>query len=148
MSDTAEEETVTTITATVEAAAINMVAEEIGAWAEQKGFREDYDDAEWLGNLPQLLNLPDSEITRRLGEVARRHYEMANTTKLMLMVSELAEALEGQRDGDDDNYGEELADVVIRAFENAQKNKVPIGDVIIRKMAVNAERPHRHGRKF
>lgn len=146
------------ITPTAEAAIINVVMAEIGDWSRRKGFREDYEDSDWLDELVALLAAGevDEEIhlvmredgKARMRRVAKRHREMANTTKLMLMVSELSEALEGQRNEDHDNYGEELADVMIRAMENAEANGIPIGDIILRKMAVNEERPHKHGRNF
>jgi NTP pyrophosphatase (non-canonical NTP hydrolase) len=150
------------LTASGEAAVINVIAGDIGGWAIRKGFREDFDDAKWLELFAAAYQhvydkvadiagkeYPDSDVldaVERLRRIAKRHYEMANTTKLMLMVSELSEALEGQRDGG--NYDEELADLMIRVMENAHCNGIPIGDIILRKMAVNEDRPHKHGRSF
>lgn len=141
------------LTASGEAAVINEIANEIGDWAIRKGFREDFDDAKWLDNfalayehVAKKWGADVAEAVEMLRKIAARHHVMSNTTKLMLMVSELSEALDGQRDGG--NYDEELADVIIRVMENAHCNGIPIGDMILRKMAVNEERPHKHGRQF
>jgi len=133
------------------AAAINSLAQDIGAWADSKGFREEWEDADWLENLAKELSYDDDREFRlrnvdRLKKIAKSHRRMANVQKLMLMVSELSEALEGMRDGG--NYGEELGDLVIRALENANKNGIPIGDEIIKKVAKNKDRPYKHGRQF
>lgn len=168
MSATNEDDKIITITE--EAVVMNEVADRIGAWAEAKGFREDWSDADCLTNIADVIDkleggeidykggylslighndngeVSDETIGAALRRIAESHRRLANVCKLFLMVSELSEALEGMRDGG--NYGEELADVVIRAFENAEKNNVAIGDEIIRKMAVNDNRAYKHGRKF
>lgn len=143
-----------TIHVTGEAAVINHVADEIGEWADRKGFREDWEDADWLESLGKALDSEDAAEFRmtghgqRLLKIAKNHRRMANATKLMLMVSEAAEALDDLRDGDEPGYGEELADLVIRALENAQRNRLPIGDIIIKKIDTNQDRPYLHGREF
>lgn len=43
---------------------------------------------------------------------------------------------------------EELADIVIRAFDFSTSIGVDIGSAIARKMSYNATRPHRHGGKL
>lgn len=146
-----------TFNITGEAANINHVADVIGEWAERMGFREEWADADWLDSLADALMSEEAAEFRmsshgaRLHEIAQKHRKMANATKLMLMVSEAVEALNDLRDGDPADgpaYGEELADIVIRALENAQRNRQPIGDIIIRKIDTNQERPHKHGRQF
>jgi len=138
-------DTEVTLTVDTRAAAVNDLSDVIGKWAEDKGFREDYDDADYLEYVVKHLNLKGL-VAENLLRIAESHRRLTNVSKLMLMVSELSEALEGMRDGG--NYDEELADVVIRVFENAQKNGIPIGDVILKKMRINEEREFRHGRKF
>jgi hypothetical protein len=82
--------------------------------------------------------------------------------KLMLTVSELGEALEALRDVGAagllqprdfnvdvkaaDNFGEELADAKIRIDDLSGYVKLAIGDAQVAKMAVNKNRPHKHGR--
>jgi len=138
-------DTEVTLTVDTRAAAVNDLSDVIGKWAEDKGFREDYDDADYLEYVVKHLNLKGL-VAENLLRIAESHRRLTNVSKLMLMVSELSEALEGMRDGG--NYDEELADVVIRVFENAQKNNIPIGDAILKKMRINEEREFKHGRKF
>ena len=131
---------------------VNTLSKWIGEWAESKGFREDFDDADWLRDFARgrsyggIFSTESSEIIERLERIAKRHEEMAHSTKLLLMVSEVAEALEGQRDGG--NYDEELADLIIRALENAHKRGADIGGIIVDKQNINEGRPHKHGRNF
>ena len=148
-----------TIQVTGEAATINHVADVIGEWADRMGFRKEWQDADFLDTLADELEHEDEQEFRvsmvdrpaRLREIADEHRKMANATKLMLMVSEASEALNDLRDGhqpDSHPYGEELADLVIRALENAQRNHQPIGDIIISKVDKNQNRPFRHGKSF
>lgn len=70
------------------------------------------------------------------------------SNKLMLIVSELAEAMEGDRkDLPDDKLPHrqmrevELADAVIRLFDLAGAYGMDLGGAIAEKMAFNAQRP-------
>lgn len=80
--------------------------------------------------------------------------------KLMLIVSEAAEALEELRanptilacEHQDENgkplgFGPELADIVIRVFDLAEHLDIDLDQVIREKMAYNKRRKHRHGGK-
>lgn len=120
--------------------------------------------------------------------VVNREYliRLQDTRRLMLIVSELAEAMEHQRDGNanefwhcktcganwsredvermggvcsnthvlvpsplkPDGFAFELADVVIRAFDQAERMEVDLPRAIVEKMDYNKGRPHRHGRAF
>lgn len=74
---------------------------------------------------------------------------------LMLVVSELSEALEAHRKHnpqdkhlpDLPNFDVELADAVIRILDIARAYGIDLGRAIVEKMAFNATRPHRHGGK-
>jgi NTP pyrophosphatase (non-canonical NTP hydrolase) len=80
-------------------------------------------------------------------------------TKLMLIVSELAEALEEFRDNTPFRYlksdkrglpkpegiGPELADVVIRVGDLAGLLGIDLEDLVIEKMEYNRGRQYRHG---
>jgi NTP pyrophosphatase (non-canonical NTP hydrolase) len=137
--------------ATQEAATLNHLADVIGDWAQRKGFRKDWSDANYLRKLGDAIAAGDSlngDVHEHLHRIADAHERLTNMTKLMLMVSELTEALEGARRGDDGNYGEELADAMIRILENAHANHIPIGDVLVRKVLANEDRPYLHGKKF
>lgn len=75
---------------------------------------------------------------------------------LMLMVSELSEALEYMRHGDGpsdhiDGFSgveEELADVLIRIFDFAGGHKLNLGDALSAKIRFNQTREQMHGKKF
>lgn len=117
----------------VRVAVIDEMAREIGEWAASKGFREDWDDA------------------------SQPYYDARNPViamKLMLIVSEAAEALETLRDHgalkcvEDGNFMEELADIVIRVLDLSDIMGGGLGDEIVKKMQVNAGRPYKHGRKI
>lgn len=77
-------------------------------------------------------------------------------TKLMLMVSELAEALEEYRDGRPPYYviegkpeglGVELADCVIRILDLAEFLGLNMEDLVLEKHAYNKTRSFKHGGK-
>lgn len=104
---------------------INDLCQEIHAWAHTKGF---YDHA--CGNNPC------------------QHKSGSTTSALMLVVTELAEACEALRKGDDENFREEIADTAIRLFDLAAANGIDLEAEIEKKMAVNVRRPHMHGKKF
>jgi len=72
----------------------------------------------------------------------------AISTRLMLIVGEVAEAQEGLRHNDRSNFAEELADIVIRVFDLAGGLDVDLEVEIIKKMATNALRPYKHGKTF
>ena len=67
---------------------------------------------------------------------------------LMLIVSEVAEAQEGLRHDDMDNFREELADVAIRLADLAGGLDIDLETEIKKKMEVNKNRPYKHGKEF
>ena len=66
---------------------------------------------------------------------------------LCLIHSEVSEALEAYRNGDDENFREELADVAIRLMDAAEGYGIDLGAEIIKKHRINVGRPYRHGGK-
>lgn len=101
------------------------------------------------------------EVQRDCYQIAEDHgfHDVGQTfgDKLMLIVSEAAEALEDFRDGKAPDLlwydGEkpcgipsELADIVIRVLDVAEYYGINLGDVILEKMAYNNTRPYLHGR--
>lgn len=83
-------------------------------------------------------------------------------TKLMLIVSEVAEAQKALRDhyhGDispfshmtveqEDEFREELCDIIIRTFDLGGYFGWAMGPAILAKMEKNAGRPRMHGKRF
>lgn len=67
---------------------------------------------------------------------------------LALIHSEVTEALEAHREGDDEEFAEELADVIIRVGDIAGEEGVDLESQIARKQAKNRERETRHGKKY
>jgi len=67
---------------------------------------------------------------------------------LMLIVSEIAEAQDGLRKGDVENFREELADVAIRLFDLCGGLGIDLESEITKKMKINASRPYKHGKEF
>ena len=75
-------------------------------------------------------------------EEARRPLEL-----IALMHSELSEAVEAWRNGDEDNLAEELADTVIRVLDFCGHEHIDLQAAIEKKISINWSRPIRHGGK-
>ncbi len=67
--------------------------------------------------------------------------------KLMLVVTEIAEAAEAVRHYNLMNFKEELADATIRIFDICGTVGIDLEEEIDEKMRVNEQRPTRHGKK-
>lgn len=65
---------------------------------------------------------------------------------LMLIVTELAEAMEAHRIQDQENFKEELADAFIRLFDLCGGLNVDIEEEINKKSQKNKNRPYKHGK--
>jgi NTP pyrophosphatase (non-canonical NTP hydrolase) len=98
---------------------LNELARQLGVWRRSKGFHtpESIEDGESL-----------------LG-------------KLMLVVTEVAEAAEAVRSADMENFEEEMADVLIRTLDITDAMGIDIEQAITNKMEINERRPALHGRK-
>lgn len=83
-------------------------------------------------------------------EVNKNPSEMIKSisTLLMLIVGEVAEAQEGLRNNDTDNFKEELADIAIRLADMCGGLGIDLQKEIINKMKINADRPYKHGKAF
>jgi NTP pyrophosphatase (non-canonical NTP hydrolase) len=65
---------------------------------------------------------------------------------LMLIVTELAEAMEAHRIQDKENFKEEIADAFIRLFDLCGGFKIDIEEEILKKSRKNKNRPYKHGK--
>ena len=65
---------------------------------------------------------------------------------LMLIVTELAEAMEAHRHQDDANFKEELADTFIRLLDLCGGLKIDMEEEIYQKSLKNKKRPYKHGK--
>ena len=65
---------------------------------------------------------------------------------LMLVVTELAEAMEAHRKQDRANFDEELADTFIRLFDLCGGLGIDVEAEILKKCEKNKQRPYKHGK--
>ena len=66
---------------------------------------------------------------------------------LMLIVTELSEAMEAYRRSDKKNFNEEVADVFIRLFDLCGGLNIDIEKEITKKSKKNKKRPYKHGKR-
>lgn len=118
----------------------NAIAQRIEQWADMKGWNED-DPARFIRELKDGINHSDVV-----------HYDLA---KHALMVSEIAESMEGRRHGDPKSdkipeftaQEEELADCIVRIMHYSAHRKLRIAEALIAKLIYNDSRPYKHGKK-
>lgn len=68
-------------------------------------------------------------------------------SRLALIHSEVSEAAEAYRKGDEAEFKEELADIAIRLADMCGGMGIDLEMEITRKMAINAKRPYLHGKR-
>lgn len=66
--------------------------------------------------------------------------------KLALIVSEVGEAIEAVRHGNEPGLAEELADIVVRVCDLAEARGIDIEEAVFSKMCANEARPYMHGK--
>ena len=106
--------------------------------AQNKGFWRDY----------ETYSIKLKQCTSTDKELYQKAQLQWITVMLALIGTEVSEAIEGLRKGDYENFGEEIADIVIRAFDLAEGLGIDIESEIKRKMEINNSREHKHGKKF
>jgi hypothetical protein len=114
---------------------LDAMAREIHEWAKSQGF---YDREKLsIRDDPHEYLVPRSLVNPSLP-----------SEKLMLIVTEVAEAQEALRDGDLENEAEEIADVLIRLLDYAAWRGISLDREVAEKMERNLGRPYLHGRSF
>lgn len=66
---------------------------------------------------------------------------------IALLHSEVSEAYEGHRNGDEKNVDEELADIYIRLMDTVERRGTDLAEEVRKKLLKNRERGYRHGGK-
>lgn len=123
--------------------AINDLAQSIHEWARDKGWWAKYQQTRQQTPTGRNIQLDADQVA----------------SKLMLAVSELAEALEVVRDPSrgytdvwmegekPEGLGIEIADCIIRLLDLSEALGIDIGGCISTKMGYNLTRPYKHGGK-
>jgi NTP pyrophosphatase (non-canonical NTP hydrolase) len=104
-----------------------------------------------LGEEPPLMPLAREirEVNAANGWDTPCDYDNANEipVKLALIHSEVSEALEAFRNGDHENFAEELADTLIRLLDLAAGLGIDMDREVTAKVETNRGRGYRHGDK-
>lgn len=77
-----------------------------------------------------------------------QHVSGALIAQIMLVVTELSEAVEAVRKADVRNFKEEIADSMIRLLDLCGACNIDIDEEVREKMQYNETRPERHGKEF
>lgn len=117
---------------------INELVQQAHENAVLKGF---WDDIDITGTEGLKLAFSD-------GWQLNKEENNAIGNRLMLIVSELAEAQEALRKDDRENFREELADTCIRIFDLCGGLDIDLEAEILKKMEKNKSRPRLHGKAF
>jgi len=120
---------------------INELVDRAHENAVKHGFWDDY---KMITDMLDDAIYDDNFVDKKLKPL----YSNAISTRLMLIVGEVSEAMEALRKNDNDNFREELADIVIRVMDLSGGLGIDLEYEIIKKMGINAQRPYKHGKLF
>lgn len=114
---------------------INRLCKEIVTWREGKGF-----ETSWR-NVPEKLMLIVTEVSEAMEAFRRIKISDVNETWTRIGVSDQKseEYLE--------NFREELADTAIRLFDLCGSLGIDLEQEITKKMVINGQRAHKHGKE-
>lgn len=76
------------------------------------------------------------------------HEYTEQATRILLIISELTEAFDDIRKGNEEHVPEEIADVMIRLLHFAAYEGIDLDAEVAKKMEINRGRPHKHGNRF
>ena len=107
--------------------------------ARDKGFWDDWDSICWEDGIDR-----SEDSTLDLDEL----FNNTKAARLMLIVSEVSEALEELRKCNEEGFAEELADVALRLGDLCGGLGIDLEDEIKKKMFINKSRAYRHGKLF
>lgn len=117
------------------AQALNELADQISETCERKGFW-DIEETGDIGIVGLKLALIHSEVSEAL-TAHRDYYDDASP-----------DLVNGLTPMQEDDFGEELADVIIRSLDLCGYFGLDIGHILIDKMAKNEQRPLRHSKRY
>jgi NTP pyrophosphatase (non-canonical NTP hydrolase) len=117
------------------AAAINDLAEDIFSISESKGFWA-IDEISDFAIVPIKLALIGDEVSEAL-KVHRDEYDDSDEDVATYMT-----------DMQEDDFTEELADIIIRTLDLAAGLDLKIGESIINKIEKNRDRPNKHNKRY
>ena len=93
-----------------------------------------------------------TELQHEVWRIAENHGfhedDRSRAKVLALIHSEVSEALEADREGDEENYAEELADIVIRVLDHSEAEDIDLADEIQKKNAENRQSDYKHGKDY
>lgn len=98
-----------------------------------------WDDWEYIRELNETVGIDDHVDDIQNSLISKR---------LMLIVGEVSEAMEGLRKNDKANFKEELADIIIRLADLCGGLNIDLATEINKKMVINKDRPYKHGKSF
>ena len=90
-----------------------------------------------------IIDAHRTAIEKGWWETDRNNYEL-----LALVHSEVSEAVEALRKGDNEHVVEELADILIRVFDLCGSRGWDLENAVSRKLQFNKTRAYRHGGKL
>lgn len=124
---------------------IKSLVKEAHQNAVEHGF---WDDVEISVNRYGVVDILKAATCREVLKNCRQELSNEICTRLMLIVGEVSEAMEGLRKGDNYNFKEELADIIIRTCDLCGGLDIDLEAEIKKKMEINKSRPYKHGKKF
>ncbi len=133
-------------------------------WCRKKFYFDDL--GPWLGDPPrpgspcdcrveERMNMKLNDLVTQCHDYAKRQgfWDYPDTSdvtlglaKMALVHTEVSEACEALRRGDEENLEEELADILIRVFDFAGSRCIDMERAIALKMEKNEKREHMHGK--